>query len=61
MSANETTQLPHVGESALNAQLDTDMSLLMMFGLKGLEDRGFHEILNRLNRAKVFVPKCSVR
>jgi len=58
MSTQEVLQPPQVGGSALNAQLDTDMSMLMMFGLKGLKDRGFQEILNRLKRAKVFVPNA---
>lgn len=54
MINNETTKSPQSGGSALNAQLDTDMSMLIMFGLSGLADRGFHEIVKRLKRAKVF-------
>jgi hypothetical protein len=55
MNNNETTKPPQAGVPALNAQLEIDTSLLMMYGLKGLEERGFKEIVNRLKRAKVFV------
>jgi len=55
MSTQEIAQLPKIYGAAFNAQLETDMSMLIMFGLKGLEDRGFIDIIKRLKLAKVFV------
>jgi len=55
MNTQEISQLPKIYGAAFNAQLDTDMSMLIMFGLKGLEDRGFIDIIKRLKLAKVFV------
>ena len=60
MNTQEISQLPKIYGAAFNAQLDTDMSMLIMFGLKGLEDRGFIDIIKRLKLAKVFVSNAAL-